>query len=140
MTVPANDPSIADDDTLLRRVPNFSSYTAPDGTGGRRVSSAALELRDDETGCSVEVQERLADPQHPVMLLDGCPPDWGLACCAASDARYQDLHRVVGDPLVDDPAHAHIVPTVIGRKAQKRNFSDLAKRMRWVREPTMSAE
>jgi hypothetical protein len=132
-----NDPSIADADDLLRRVPNDPSLVATTSDGTRRPSSAALTLRDDDIGCSVDVQARLPDPQKPLTVLAGHNPNWGVATCAAGDARADDLHRVVGKPEPDDHAHAEVIPTATSRKAQKRNFKALAEKMQFLREPVM---
>ena len=135
MNLPFNDSSIADEDALLRRVPNRPKLVADDGQGGKRPSSAALELRENDDGCSVDVQCRLADPGAPESALAGCPADWGLASFAAGAARVEDRHRVVGNPLEDNEAHALVVPVATTRAAQKRNFSMLARQMTWVRQP-----
>jgi hypothetical protein len=135
VTLPANDPSIGDEDALLRRVPNRPMLLADDGRGGKRPSSAALELRDGETGCSVDVQSRLARPEDPGSVATGHPVGWGLACFSTAAARFEDRHRVVGDAQVDNEAHALVIPTASSRADQKRNFSRLARAMEWVRLP-----
>lgn len=137
MTVPANDPNIRDEDALLRRVPNRPMLLANDGRGGKRPSSAALELRAGEAGCSVDVQGRLPDPRDPESAASGFPAEWGLASFSTEAARSHDRHRVVGDAQIDNEAHALVVPTAETRPAQKRNFSRLAREMRWVREPDL---
>jgi hypothetical protein len=135
VTPPENDPGVADSDTFLRRVPNRPRMLACLANGEVRLSSAALELRSDEIGCSVDILERTVTPEAPLSVLDGFDPMWGLASGVVSDARQEDLHRVVGDPLEDDPAHALIVPTAESRNQQKRNFGSLAKKMVLLREP-----
>jgi hypothetical protein len=143
---PQNDPAIADTDDLLRRVPNRPRMIATESDGRLRPSSAALELRDDETGCSVHVQGRLPNPLDPLIVLEGHSRDWGVATATAGDARDQDRHRVVGaprtdpPPRTDDPAHAEVVPTTTSRTARKRNFGALAARMMFLREPVMASQ
>ena len=139
MTAPENDLTIADTDTLLRRVPNRPMMVARDANGRMRPSSAALELREGETGCSVDVLQRTACPERPLDVMSGYGEDWGLASCSVEAPREEDRHRVVGDPLDegegDNPAHALIVPTAESRAEQKRNFRKLARRMTFIRSP-----
>lgn len=135
MTLPDNDTSIDDEDTLLRRVPNRPRMVALRPDGRLRPSSAALELRDDEVGCSVDVREWLPEPDSPLSSLDGCPAGWGLAACLAEAPRRDDHHRVVGDKLDDNPAHALIVPTAETRAKQKRHFGKLAEAMTFIQAP-----
>lgn len=143
---PPNDPAIGDADDLLRRVPNRPKMVATESDGRLRPSSAALELRDGETGCSVHVQRRLPNPQEPLIVLEGHSQDWGVATATAGDARDQDRHRVVGaprtdpPPRADDPAHAEVVPTAPSRTARKRNFGALAARMAFLQEPLMTSQ
>jgi hypothetical protein len=137
VTPPENDPTIADADTLLRRVPNRPRMVAREANGQIRPSSAALELREDETACSVDVLERTVAPERPLDVMVGYDERWGLASCTAGAAREEDRHRVVGDPIEDNAAHALIVPTAESRAAQKRNFSTLARRMTFVRNPEL---
>jgi hypothetical protein len=137
VTARADDDSILDEDVLLRRVPNRPRFLASDGKGGRRLSSQALELRESEEGCSVDVQSRLVDPANRESVLNGHPSAWGLACFLAQDARACQ-HNVAGDPLPDNQAHALVVPLAESRTAQKRNFSDLAKRASLLKEPEMN--
>jgi hypothetical protein len=83
---PQNDPAIADTDDLLRRVPNRPRMIATESDGRLRPSSAALELRDGEIGCSVHVQGRLPNPPDPLIVLEGHSQDWGVATATAGDA------------------------------------------------------
>lgn len=137
MTVLDDDPSIRDEDALLRRVPNRPRLLADDGKGGKRPSSAALELRDGEAGCSVDVRRLLPDPATPLTSLAGYPTGWGLATFKAADARHEGQHHVARAWLEDNPAHALVVPTAVSRGAQKRNFSRLARAMQWIQPPEM---
>lgn len=137
MTPPDNDPTVADADTLLRRIPNRPMMVAREADGRLRPSSAAPELREDESGCSVDILERTATPECPVNVMSGQDPSWGLASCSVRTARADDLHRVVGDPLQDNLAHALIVPSATSRAQQKRNFGIIARAMAFVREPEL---
>jgi hypothetical protein len=139
VSLPDNDSSIADSHRLLRPIPDRPRLLARRTDGGLRPSSAALELRDGETGCSVDVRERLRDPSSPLDALSGHPATWGLAECPAGAARADDRHRVVGDALRDNQAHALIVPTASSRARQKRNFGKLAESMTFLREPDIPA-
>lgn len=144
--LPQNDPAIADTDDLLRRVPNRPRMVTTESDGKLRPSSAALELRAGEAGCSVHVQARLPDPQDPLAVLDGHSQEWGVATATAGDARDEDRHRVVGapredpPPRADDPAHAEVVPTATSRTKQKRHFGALAARMTFLQEPVMASQ
>jgi hypothetical protein len=123
-------------------VPNRPKYVVDDGRGGTRLSSAALDLRPDEEGCSVDVRRLLPDPADPSSVLDGYPQEWGLACLEAGAARRLQ-HNVVGDPLTGDaenPAHALVIPLAASRAARKRNFSELAKTASWIGQPPVLDE
>lgn len=143
--LPQNDPAIADTDDLLRRVPNRPRMVTTESDGRLRPSSAALELRDGEIGCSVHVQGRLPNPPDPLIVLEDHSQDWGVATATAGDARDQDRHRVVGAPRTDPPpraddrAHAEVMPTATSRTAQKRNFGALAAKMTFLQEPVMAS-
>jgi len=137
VTVPGDDPSVRDEDALLRRVPNRPRLLADDGKGGTRPSSAALELRDGEDGCSVDVRRLLPNPATPLTSLTGCPTGWGLATFTAADARHEAQHHVARAWLEDNPAHALVLPTAASRSARKRNFSRLARTMQWIQPPEM---
>ncbi|HTA98829.1 MAG TPA: hypothetical protein VK730_14450 [Solirubrobacteraceae bacterium] len=133
-----DDPEIADEDDLLRRVPNDPKLITRASDGTTRPSSAALTLRDGEVGCSVDILGRLPDPGAPLTVLTGHDPNWGVATCTAGDARADQLHRVVGKPELGDEAHAEVIPTATTRKAQKRNFKALAEKMTFLRDPVMA--
>jgi hypothetical protein len=136
VTAPDNDPRIADEDELLRRIPDSPKMTTSDGKGGIRPTSAALEIRIDrnEIAASVDQRKLLADPDNPGSVREGHPDTWGLATFTAADARIDDKHRVVGDPIDGNAAHTLVHPTATSRKAQKRNFSEIAQRMKWVED------
>jgi hypothetical protein len=138
VTAPATDPTVADSDTLLRRIPNWPKMVSREADGRMRPSSAALELRDNERGCSVDVLERTVAPERPLDLMRDYDLAWGLAWCSAQSARKEDQHRVVGEPLEDIAAHALIVPTTESRSKQKRNFRSLAQRMVFIRDPDLT--
>ena len=107
--------------------------------GKLRPTSAALALREGETGCSVDVRRRLADPGEPLTVLARHDAAWGVATCTAADARKDGAHHVISDVLPDNPAHAQVVPTAPSRNAQKRNFKVLAERMTFVQDPVMES-
>jgi hypothetical protein len=135
VTLPENDASIDDQHSLLRRVPDRPKLLARRANGELRPSSAALVLREEETGCSVDVMEWLADPRKPLEALTGFPDSWGLARCFAEVPRREDRHRVVGDVDEDNPAHAQMIPTTPSRSKQKRHFGMVAEEMTFLREP-----
>ncbi len=134
-----DDPAIVDAEVLLRRVPSRPRMVTVDRDGRQRPTSAALELRPDETYCSIDIQSRLRDPTDPFITTEGHPPGWGLASCSAGDARRDGLHWVAGDPTPENPAHGRVIPTATSRSAQKRNFSRMATCMTFLREPTIPA-
>jgi hypothetical protein len=134
---PADDRSIADEDDLLRRVPNNPRMISTQGDGSIRITSAAL-IRTGERGCSVSVQSRLHNPEAPVEILDERQQRWGIAACTAGTARNGVEHHVTGIPEPDNPAHAEITPTATTRKAQKRSLKALAGRMRLIHEPILT--
>lgn len=135
----ADDPSIADGDNLLRRIPSVPRMVAREGDGTLRVTSAAL-IRKGERGCSVSVQSRLANSADPLAVLIGFSETWGLAGCSAGSARNHGEHNVVGRPEEDNAAHAEVIPTAPSRKAQKRSLKALAMRMNVIREPTFCGQ
>lgn len=135
MTLPENDASIEDQHTLLRRVPDRPKLLARRANGELRPSSAALVLREEEIGCSVDVMERLAEPSKPLDALEGFPESWGLARCFAEVPRREDRHRVVGDADKNNPAHAQMIPTARSRAKQKRHFGMVAEEMTFIRKP-----
>jgi hypothetical protein len=134
---PADDPSITDDDDLLRRVPNVPHMLSTQGDGTIRITSAAL-IRKGERGCSVSVRTRLPNPDAPVEILDEHQQRWGIATCTAGVARNGGEHHVTGVPEPNNPAHAEITPTAPTRKEQKRFLKALAERMHLIREPTLT--
>jgi hypothetical protein len=134
---PPDDPSIVDEDNLLRRVPSQPRMVSQEGDGKVRVTSAAL-IRRGERGCSVSVQTRLPNPDAPLEILTDHQETWGVAACTAGTARNGGEHNVIGRPEPDNPAHAEIIPTAATRKAQKRSLKALAERMHFIREPVVT--
>jgi hypothetical protein len=137
VSTPPDDPTIVDDDDLLRRVPNRPRMVTTESDGKLRPTSAALALREGETGCSVDVRGRLEDPDEPLTVLDGHDAAWGVATCTAGAARTDGAHHVVSDELPDNRAHAQVVPTATSKSAQRRNFKSLAERMTFVQDPVI---
>lgn len=131
-----DDPSISDDDNLLRRVPNVPHMVAAQSDGTIRVTSAAL-IRRGERGCSVSVQSRLHNPEEPLDVLADFPETWGLVATPAGTARNQGERRVVGRPEDGNRAHAEVIPNATSRKEQKRSLKALAEQMIFVCEPTL---
>lgn len=102
----ADDPTIADDSVLWRRIPPM--WVVPDeNRDGLRVSSAAFDNSEDGTPTSIH----LADV---AIKIGRAPADivqrfvgYGLASLTAGQAR-QCGQAVGHDPLPDDPTHGFI--------------------------------
>ena len=135
--MPPDDVSIADDESLYRRVRGDNINTVFDENLNRlRPSGAALEIADD--GVSVFISSAVADlGLGPAAVADG-HSDYGVAECQVAACRALDL-GVVPDPIdppahVCDPAHA-LVKGEGGRNALKKKASKLAKEFVFVIAP-----
>jgi hypothetical protein len=119
-----DDPSIADEERLFRRIPR--TWINWDDHGNAAVSSAAF--RDEELSVALE----------SVMARDGRPPvdairnypGYGLAAITAAHARSLN-QRVARDPLDEEPAHG----VVYGPKKRGGIASKLRDGASWVITP-----
>lgn len=123
-----NDPTITNDERLLRRIPHWQ--WVEDGAGGLRPSSAAFS----DENLSVDLASVLqASGQTPATTLSG-HQGFALASVTAQVAREQG-QAVCRDPLANNPAHA----IVAGKKttAVKRH---LARHSEWVVPPPLLSQ
>ncbi len=129
---------IADEDWLLRRIPDQPErmWTR---TGGRlRPSSAAFKPSAAGSGLSVDVRRLLPDPREPVSVL-GDQHDSGVVEFKAAEPRTAGLD-VVHTPLPERYSHADLVGfATLAKPAAKRLQRELAKRAVWVKQPASAA-
>ena len=119
-----DDPSIADDERLFRRIPR--TWVVWDEEGNASISSAAF--KDEELSVNLEF----------VMARDGrCPadairayPGYGLAAFTAGHARSLN-QRVAADPIPEEPAHG----VVYGQKKRGGIGGKLRDGASWVIVP-----
>src|SRR5439155_2820344 len=96
---------IADDEYLLRHIPDGTLWQAP----GPRITSANFQLRHDrnETGVSV-TRARITTPERLLELVGGgLQRGSRVASARVREVRALGLH-VVPKPLEEDPGHAEI--------------------------------
>jgi hypothetical protein len=121
-----DDPSIADDDVLWRRVPLHPSWVVFDETQGRlRPSSSAFDNHRDGTPMSAYLA---AGGNTVEEVLEG-HPNYSLAGFSAGLARLQG-QGIVRRPMPAFPSHVE----VFGPKS-KSVRSALAKGCHWVVAP-----
>lgn len=103
----ADDPTIADDATLWRRIPPVWAV-ADENLGGLRVSSAAFDNSRDGSPTSILLAELVVasgrSAEDVLRDYDG----YGLAGLTAGQARKCG-QAVAHDPLPDEPAHGFVV-------------------------------
>ena len=119
-----NDPTILDDEGLLRRIPHYQ--WVEDGAGGWRPSSAAfgdLEL-------SVDLASTLAALNEPMTAPLRGHDGYALVSLKAGSAR-QNNQAVCRDPLDSNPAHA----IVYGKKTNAIK-KQLARQSEWIISPS----
>lgn len=127
----ANDPTIADESVLWRRIPPRWAVL-DENRGGLRVSSAAFDNSDDGTPTSVHLAEVASAvglrPADILQRYDG----YGMASLTAGQAR--GCGQAVGpDALPDDPTHGYIAGPK--PKSVKRRLAAAAV---WVISPPNS--
>ena len=119
-----DDPSIADEERLFRRIPR--TWIDWDDDGRAAISSAAF--KDEELSINIE----------SVMVRDGRPPadaireypGYGLAAITAAHARSLS-QAVSSDPIPEEPAHG----VVYGQKKRCGIAGKLRDGASWVIEP-----
>ena len=133
MTAPdssyADDPTIADDSSLWRRVPP-RHFVLDENLGRMRPSSAAFEDHPNGTPMSVVLGEEVLNANRsPESVLSGGHEDYGLVSFTAGLARQKN-QGIVRKPLREEPAHAE----VFGKKT-KSVKNAFAKNCQWVIPP-----
>src|SRR5262249_1278905 len=117
----ADDPSIANDEILLRRIRPEWIQHEPDGT--IRPGSFAFLDRTPSAELSVH---RAALTQHaPARVPQAFPGDTPAAISAVSVRSLG--YALVSDPTPDDPSHALVCPSPTRGHARK-----IAKKAKWV--------
>jgi hypothetical protein len=127
--------TIADDDWLLRRIPDQPERMWTRTGGALRPSSAALKPAQTDGGMSVDVRRLLPDPREPLTVLEG-QNDSGLIEFRAQQPRNAGLD-VVHSPLPNRYSHADVVGLdSLNKPVAKRFLRELAKQAVWVKMPT----
>lgn len=125
---------IADDDGLLRRIPDQPERMWTRRSGRLRPSSAALKPASSDGGLSVDVRRLLPDPADPAAAL-GNRTDDGLIEFRAAVPRSSGLD-VTHTPLPERYSHADVIGWAqLGKAAAKRIQRELALRAAWVKHP-----
>lgn len=116
----ADDPSIADEEILWRRVAEAHILSNP-STGGARPSSAVF--------CTDEMSVHIASLTSTPAVLRNYP-GFRIAALCARDVRAEGL-IIVRDPTPDAASHALICRNEGGR-ISKSQAKRLANRATWV--------
>jgi hypothetical protein len=119
-----DDPSISDNENLLRRIP--TTWIHWDENGNPNISSAAFK----DEYLSVYLESVMAragrSPADAIQNYAG----YGLAAITAANARALN-QRVARDPLTEEPAHA----IVYGQKKRGGIGGALRDRAFWIVVP-----
>jgi len=120
-----DDPTVADDDSVLRRVPTGQYVEDPKTRTGLRPSSGAFDNSSDGSPLSASLASQC---QYPNVLIRGYQ---GAGLVSVSVRLLRQLGQgIVRDPTEADPAHV----LVFGSKP--RSFgSKVAKAAEWVVNP-----
>lgn len=126
--------AIADEDWLLRRIPDQPEQMWTRKGGLLRPSSAALKPSSVDQGLSVDVRRLLPDPAAPTTVLEDRHDD-GLAEFQAAMPRAAGLDAV-HTPLPRRYSHADVVGFERLEKPVAMRFRrELAKAAVWVKQP-----
>lgn len=138
----SDDPSVADADTLLRRIATYGDtnmMVVDDATGETRISSGAFKL--DEDGCSVYRSAVLATHGLDARAVVRAPQNAVVAVTAATVRSVSlgvrpDPNPPEGDGHPRDEAHALIVNArSLGKNPLRRALRDLAASATFVVMP-----
>ncbi len=125
-----DDPTIADDDNLWRRVPIGSNHILFDENLGRyRPTSAAFDDSPDGSSMSILIEQIVLQSGRTAQSTMVGHDSYALASITARLARTQN-QAIVRDPQPDEEAHG----LVCGKKT-KGVKSKLAKGAAWVIPP-----
>ena len=122
-----DDPSIAGEERLLRRIPR--TWFDWDEHGNAAISSAAFK----DAELSVNLESVMARDGHPPADAIRNYPGYGLAAITAAYARSFN-QRVARDPLDEEPAHG----VVYGQKRRGGIAGRLRDGALWVVTPAPS--
>ncbi|MBL4865286.1 MAG: hypothetical protein JKY67_02795 [Pseudomonadales bacterium] len=126
--------NVADEDRLLRRIPNNPNMLKFDqSTQTVRPSSAAFKDRTDGRELSVTLEKQLLEDgnvhEYAIRNFEG----FGLAAIGVKFVRsLKPAQFVIADPTPDDPYHALIV----GDK-KNRTFKELSKASTLLIKPAL---
>jgi hypothetical protein len=125
---------IADEDWLLRRIPDQPEQMWTRKRGVLRPSSAALKPAGENRGMSVDVRRLLDDPSNPASALSDRQHD-GLVEFQAAIPRQAGLD-VAHTPLPERYSHADVLGFEKLAPAQSLRFRrELARQAAWVKLP-----
>jgi hypothetical protein len=127
-TTPTDDPTIANDAPLWRRIPPFH-FVNDENRGRIRPSTAAFEDHPNGTPMSVVLGQEVLDAgRSPMSVLAG-HDGYGMVTFSAGLARSK-RQGVLRKPLPEEPAHAEVV----GKKTDsvKKAF---ARESTWIVPP-----
>jgi hypothetical protein len=126
MPLRVDDPSIANEEILWRRIHNIPNWVKQKPDGTYRPTSAAFLDNTDPTG---EVSVHLASLTNQQQVLARRPDD-GLVEIEAGFPRSLG-HAIVRDPTDADPSHALICPPP-NQTTRKSDAREMAQAARWV--------
>jgi hypothetical protein len=127
-----DDPTVLNDDRLLRRVQAHPNQLITEADGSRRPSSAVFKARE----LSINIESVMADQGRlPEDALIGYP-GWYLTSITAGNVRNYDLNKAESHPIVrdtdppNDPAHG----LILGKKSDA--FANAMRRNhKWIVAP-----
>lgn len=135
-----NDPNIADEDVLVRRI-NPIEHVVPDGSGGRRLSTKAFSSSTDApygmsvdamrlmTSANVDVRAFVTTPKYTASVQFTA----GVARTAGLDVGYHPLRKEGDAPA--NPYHAEVWSRPDPSKDfSKRQKKEILNRCEWFVE------
>ncbi len=131
MSDPTNDPTISDDDSLLRRVPQEPSFVVWDEhTGAERPSTGSFRI--DADGVSVYLLSALSAFRDPCLAVADIDRDRPGRCIQLTVRSCRDRGMgVVRDPIDEATlgrAHALILPPAnMGKRRVQKQLSEIAR-------------
>lgn len=127
----ADDPTISDDDDLLRRVPQDPNFVVWDEqTGAERPATGSFRIDDD--GVSVYLLSALRDLPDPCMSVADSDPQRPGRCIELSVGACRDRGMGVARDPVDEPplgpAHALILAHAdVGKRRLQKQLAEIAR-------------